>query len=289
MTLYLTKTWGFSSPSGPLQFSTNGWRTNARNALKSGDMVLIVGTKGSETDEDERGRILGLMEPTKHVVSSLDYDLIRGPQDLDAAGNYKWPFGLELVRAWRFDDPRPLLTDLTARRFNMDSAQGIVPLEPSEETSILALPRTEVGLLSAIAARARVEGADAARRKAAPPPTTERTGIMHMRRAPAFTYAMEIQGAKQPAIKIGWAFDWAQRERALNHAAMPAIGGLRYKTRLHQLFHTAKDAFRMEQWILRRFDHRRHASNVEVVTPLTLDELQSAWTDYLMMVRREVR
>jgi hypothetical protein len=99
MTLYLTKTWGFSSPSGPLQFSTNGWRTNARNALKSGYMVLIVGTKGSETDEDEQGRILGLMEPTKHVVSSLDYDLIRGPQDLDAAGNYKWPFGLELVRA----------------------------------------------------------------------------------------------------------------------------------------------------------------------------------------------
>jgi hypothetical protein len=286
MTLYLTKTWGFTSPSGPLQFSTNGWRTNARNVLKPGDMVLIVGTKGAETDDDEQGRILGLMEPTRHVVSSLDYDLVRGPQDLDATGRYKWPYGLELVRAWRFDDPRPLLTDLTARRFHMDSAQGIVALEPEEEGAILALPRTEVGLLSAIAARARVEGSDAARRKAAPPPTTERTGIMHMRRAPAFTYAMEIQGADRPAMKIGWAYDWSQRERGFNHAAMPAIGGLRYKTKLHQLFGTARKAFSMEQWLLQRFDSRRHANNVEILVPLTLEEIQRAWTDYLLMSRR---
>jgi hypothetical protein len=289
VTLYMTKTWGFSTPSGPLQFSTNGWRTNARSTLEPGDMVVIVGTKGAETDEDEQGRILGLMEPTRHVVSSLDYDLIRGPQDLDPAGNYKWPFGLELVRAWRFDHPRPLLTDMTPRRFHMDSAQGIVRLESSEADSILALPRTEVGLLSAIAARARVAGADAARRKAAPPPTTERTGIMHMRRAPAFTYAMEIQGAKHSAVKIGWAFDWLQRERVFNHAALPVIGGLRYKAKLHQLFDTARDAFRMEQWLLNRFDDRRHVNNIEIVTPLTLAELQSDWTDYLVMVRRQAR
>lgn len=154
----MTKTWGFSVPSGPLQFSTNGWRINARSTLEPSDLVVIVGTKGAETDEDEQGRILGLMEPTRHVASSLDYDLIRGPQDLDSAGNYKWPSGLELVRAWRFDDPRPLLTDITTRRFHMDTAQGIVRLEPDEADSILALPRTEVGLLSAIAARARWTG-----------------------------------------------------------------------------------------------------------------------------------
>lgn len=26
VTLYMTKTWGFDSPSGPLQFSMQGWR-----------------------------------------------------------------------------------------------------------------------------------------------------------------------------------------------------------------------------------------------------------------------
>lgn len=287
MTVFLTKTWGFGSPSGPLQFSTNGWRNNARNVLRPGDLVVIVGTKGNETSEDERGRILGLMEPTQHVVSSLDYDLIRGPQDLDANGQYKWPFGLELTRAWRFDDPRPLLSDITSRRFHMDAAQGIVALDDEDAARILALPRTEVGLLSAIAARARVDGADMARRKAAPPPTTQRRGVMHMRRAPAFTYAMEVQGAKQSAFKIGWAFDWSQRERTFNHAAMPDIGGLRYKTKLHQIFSTAREAFRMEQWLLRRFDHRRHPHNVEILTPISWDEVQRAWMDYLLMARRQ--
>ncbi|MFK4874965.1 hypothetical protein [Novosphingobium sp. ZW T3_23] len=97
---------------------------------------------------------------------------------------------------------------------------------------------------------------------------------------------MQIEGAKQSVIKIGWAFDWLQRERTFNHAAMPAIGGLRYKTKLHQLFNTARDAFRMEQWLLRRFSNRRHANNIEIVTPLTLTELQSARTDYLVHADR---
>jgi hypothetical protein len=144
MKVYLTKTWGFSAPSGPLQFSTAGWRTTARGMLEPGDLVVIVGTKGAETDEPERGKVLGLMEPTRHVVSSLDYDLIRGPQDLDASGRYKWPFGLELTRAWRIDDPRPLLSDISSRRFHMDSAQGIVLLDDPDAQAILALPRTQV-------------------------------------------------------------------------------------------------------------------------------------------------
>lgn len=47
------QTWGFSVPSGPRQFSTNGWRINARSTLEPSDLVVIVGTKGAETDEDE--------------------------------------------------------------------------------------------------------------------------------------------------------------------------------------------------------------------------------------------
>ena len=47
--LYITEIWGFSAPSGPLQFSTNGWRNNARAALTLGDLVLIVGTAANLT------------------------------------------------------------------------------------------------------------------------------------------------------------------------------------------------------------------------------------------------
>jgi hypothetical protein len=282
----MTKTWGFGSPSGPLQFNSEGWRARARESLKDGDLVVIVGTRGKETIAEERGRVLGLMEPTTQPVSSLDFDLGRRPEDFDEAGNYKWPYGLELRRAWRFNDPRPMLTDIASRRFHMDAAQGIVPLQPHEADAILALPRTEVALLTSAAARARIEGSELARRKGAPPPTTTRRGIMHMRRAPAFTYAMEISGAATPAVKIGWAFDWSRRERGFNQAAMPGLGGLRYRTKLHHLFDSAHDAFRMEQWLLRRFANRRHAHNGEIVVPITMREVEDAWLQYLAVARR---
>lgn len=282
----MTKTWGFRTPSGPLQFSLQGWRDRARQLLKPGDLVVIVGTMGDETLEEERGRILGLMEPSTVVVSSLDYDLARGPRDFDDAGNYRWPYGLELHQAWRFAEPRARLAEISARRFSMDSAQGIVPLLEREAGQILALPREPVGLRRAVKASARVEGEEAARRKGAPPPTTTRTGFMHMRRAPAFTYVMAIEGASVPAFKIGWAFDWKQRERQFNQAAMPAIGGLRYKTVFKELWQTANEAFRMEQSLLRDFDSNRHPSNSEIVSKISVETVQQAWIDYLRISRR---
>jgi hypothetical protein len=205
MTMYMTKTWGFSVPCGPLQFSLSGFRDRARGLLQPGDLVAIVGTFGANTPEEERGMILGLMEPPTVVVSSLDYfdlDAVR-EVDSDEHGNYRWPFGLELRAAWRFTEPRTALGDISARQFHMDSAQGIVPLLPNEAEAILNLPREPVPLLSPLRARVRVEGLNAARRRAAPPPSTTRTGIMHIRRAPAFTYAMRLEGATTSAFKIG--------------------------------------------------------------------------------------
>lgn len=289
MTVYITKTWGFGSPSGPLQFSQRGWRDRARGMLGPGDLVVIVGTMGDETSPDERGMILGLMEPTTTIVSSLDYELGRGPRDFDEDGNYRWPFGLELVRAWRFSDPRTALSKISSRRFHMDAAQGIVPLLPGEANAALELPRQEVSLLRPARAEARVAGIEAARRRGAPPPTTSRKGVMHMRRAPAFTYAMMIEGASQPSFKIGWAFDWMQRERHFNQTSMPDLGGVRYRTILHQLWDTAKDAFLMEQSLLRHLDAIRHPRNQEIVSPARADDVQKVWIEYLLARRARRR
>lgn len=253
------------------------------------DLVVIVGTMGDETLASERGMILGLMEPTTDIVSSLDYDLARGPRDFDDDGNYRWPFGLELRRAWRFSEPRTATTQFSSRRFSMDSAQGIVPLLADEAGPILALPREPVELLRPARAEARMSGLDAARRRRAPPPTTKRTGIMHMRRAPAFTYAMAIEGGRLPSVKIGWAFDWQQRERHFNQAAMPDLGGLRYRTILYELWDTAMDAFRMEQALLRIFDSRRHPRNREIIAPLDSKTIEETWINYLATRRHRRR
>jgi hypothetical protein len=284
MTVFMTKVWGFGEPAAPLQFSGVGWRERAKTMLKPGDLVVLVGTQGAETQNHERNMILGMMEPTHQAVSALDFLRPDRPEDFDENGNYRWPYGLLNLRAWRFDEPRRSLKSISDRQFNMDAAQGIVPLLDDEAEQVLKLPRTEVTLRTSFRTQKRIEGDDAARRKGAPTPTTTRTGVMHWRDAPAFTYCMRIsrtddRGRKVAtnSFKIGWAFDWQARRKEFNKASLPALGGLQYDISLKELWPTAKDAFRMEQAILRQFDDYRHTGNQEVLAGVDQVALEVAW------------
>ncbi len=143
--MFLTKVWGWDAPVGPLQFSTSGWRENALNQLQPGDRVVLVGTMGEQTPDDMKGRLLGVMEPSREPVMSLDFDVRARPGDF-ADGEYKWPVGLMNLRAWSLPQ-RPKLNEISVRQFSMDSAQGIVPLNDDETASVLALEWLEDELL----------------------------------------------------------------------------------------------------------------------------------------------
>ncbi|EAP81672.1 GIY-YIG nuclease family protein [Sulfitobacter sp. NAS-14.1] len=276
MKLYLTKVWGWDAPVGPMQFSTSGWRDNALRQLELGDRVVLVGTMGDQTPEDMRGRLLGVMEPSREPVMSLDFDLQARPGDF-VDGEYKWPVGLMNLRAWSLPE-RPRLNELSERKFSMDSAQGIVPLADDETARVLALDwRDEVLLQPTAQAQARMAKKCGADKRSAPPPTTTRRGVMHMRRAQAYTYAMKIVGARSSAFKIGWAFDFKQRARQFNHAALPALGGLEYKPFRFQLWDSARQAYKMEQALLAHLSDRRSSDNGEVVTGISDDDLNAVW------------
>lgn len=169
----------------------------------------------------------------------------------------------------------------------MDAALGIVALTNEEADKILRLRREEVELLTSFRILARTEGHDAARRRNAPVPTTTRTGVMHVRSLAAYTYAMEIQRASAPAFKIGWAFDYRTRARQFNQYALPEIGGLSYRVILFELWETAREAFRMEQYLLRSFDTKRHSTNREVIHGISLNELEFAWGESILRLRRK--
>ncbi len=272
----MTKVWGWDSPVGPLQFSTSGWRENALGQLQPGDRVVLVGTMGDQTPDDMKGRLLGVMEPSREPVMSLDFDVRAGPGDF-VDGEYKWPMGLMNLRAWSLP-ARPKLDEISDRKFSMDSAQGIVPLTEEEAARVEALDWHEEELLQPTAqAQERLAKKHGAVKRGAPPPTTTRKGVMHMRRAPAYTYAMKVVGAKHSAFKIGWAFDFKQRAKHFNHAAMPGLGGLEYKPFLFHLWDTARQAFAMEQALLSRLSPRLHPDNGEIVLGLSDDELKTLW------------
>jgi hypothetical protein len=108
---------------------------------------------------------------------------------------------------------------------------------------------------------------------------------MHMRRAPAYTYAMKIRGPATESYKLGWAFDFRARQRAFNLAALPELGGVKYDTRLEHLWDTAQQAFKMEQDLLQRFWAVQHPTNREVIQ-VEGKVLQAAWIEYLIKARR---
>lgn len=286
MSMFLTKVWGFDEPCGPLQFGEPGWRDRARRLLKNGSSrVVLVGTLGDRTPEHMRGCVLGLMEPTLEPVGSLDFDLPTQPQDF-VNGHYKWPYALHNRRAWKFTEPYTRLKDLTDRRFAMDAAAGIVAIDDNLARRIESLPHFEVPLLKVSAtARTRLKNRDAPARRSSPSPTTIRRGIMHLRRAEAYTYGFSIEGAETAHFKIGWAFDFESRKRQFNRAALPGLGGLRYTPWMTQFWDTATQAFRMEQLILRTLDIYRHPQNHEVVE-VGENELVRVWTDAMLKVRQ---
>ncbi|PXW76134.1 hypothetical protein BZA02_11727 [Ruegeria sp. P4] len=276
MTLFITKVWGWDVPVGPLQFSTSGWRDNALRQLEDGDRVVLVGTTGDQTPDEMRGRLLGVMEPSREPVMSLDFEVRARPGDF-VDGEYKWPVGLMNLRAWSLPE-RPKLNQISERKFSMDSAQGIVPLTDDEAARVLALNWREETLMQPTAqAQARMAKKHGTAKRTAPPPTTTRRGVMHMRRAPAYTYAMQVAGARPSAFKIGWAFDFKQRARQFNHAALPALGGLEYKPFRFHLWDTARQAYAMEQALLAHLSDRLHRDNNEIVTGLSDDDLDAVW------------
>jgi hypothetical protein len=285
MTMFVSKVWGFDNPSGPLVFNSAGWRANSAQRLQPGDRVILVGTKGEETPEADRNRVLGMMEPSTVAVATSDFPL-PNPTDqrmFRVDGSYRWPFGLLNYRAWEFE-PGLFLDEVAQREgnpFGSAAAAGIVPLTAEEEVRVLAHPYHEIELLRSVNSDRKLYGADGPRRRGAPAPTEGmRRGIMHMRKEPAYVYWFRLViDDKIVGHKIGWAFDWRKRLQQFNSVSLSALGGLLYKVNSVQRFDTARLAFSVEQRILSTLDAHRHHDNREILTSISRQTIEKIWND----------
>lgn len=285
--MFVSKVWGFDNPCGPLVFSSAGWRDNAAKRLKRGDRVILVGTKGDETSEPDRNRVLCMMEPSTQHVATSDFPLppLSDRRLFRDDGSYRWPYGLLNYHAWEFD-PGLFLEAVAPRPgnpFGSAAAAGIVPLTSDEEARVLAHPHQEIPLLKSVNADQKLYGGNGTKRRGAPVPAEGvRRGIMHMRNEPAFIYwfRLELDNAIV-GHKIGWAFEWKRRLNQFNSVSLSALGGVLYKAHRMQKFNTARQAFALEQRMLSAFDDRRHPNNREILTGVTLSKLEQAWDEYM--------
>jgi len=288
--LYMKKIWGFNLPAGPLSFSSAGWRKNAAEKLKPGDKVLLVCTMGDGPQVDQRGKAIAVLEPTSEIVSTLDFDFPKREIDL-VDGQFRWPYGLMIKRAWSLPAEPLFSPEISERTFNIDAVRTIVPLTPAEEEKVRRLEWREAPLLplTSVASR-RLDPAGFSRKTAPPPSTSSRRGIMHMRRAEASTYALKIVhsdkvfGNRVVGYKIGWAFDHDARRKQFNHASMPSMGGLDYLPWLARRWDTARQAFAMEQYLLSSFDAYRSPHNHEILIGVEEKRLEAAFGSMLTRI-----
>lgn len=271
--IFASRFWGFNPDTHPaVTFGLDGNRDRLLSLSGASDLVLFVGTTDYPTLPDEQGRLLGLAEFSRIPVEALDI-LDHGalPEHAFKNGKYKWPKALAMLRAWRFDDPRPGVVDVLQKQLSMYATVGVVELDAIDREAVLALPRTQVPVRpsAAIADMNRLSQALKHNRPTTGPAATSWEGqVTHDVSGPAQTYALRF--GRSDVWKIGWAKDAKSRCNDINAHVPHEHLGEQWTVKLVQNWPTGDEAYRMEQRLFslldgfRTIDERLRCTEVDV-------------------------
>jgi hypothetical protein len=252
MRLFATRVWGFDPTTWPVVvFGEQGYRTSLLERSEPGDCIIFVATKGEMPAEDEKGRVLGMAEIGRRGVFSrtLISDADLNPHDFDAQGNFKWPVGIPMVRAWLFP-AKPLLTDLM-KQLPRSATPGAVELSEQQVELILRLERVEVPLPAhavILKEQEQLEGVPNRLPTTGPRPTDWSSTVTHSTRQPASTYVFRWGGSD--LWKIGWAVDPKERLATVNTHIPIELLSASWKLFLTQGWSDTVSAQAMEQRVL---------------------------------------
>lgn len=302
--IYATLAWGFSPETwSAVGFSLESVRNAlARDLRDGGGLVLTIGTMGVETAPRDQGRLLGLHHlatlpiRTEELVEPSVWQAHLNDND----GKPKWPFGLPMVWAERFDSPplrKDILPRLHAENLHRKLASNYEPLAKEEAAAVLSLSRTRIGEIwstpTTTFATRRI-----GRRPTGPKPNPgERT--LSVRSGPAATYCFILAGSGLPTIaanvapagsnlvvyKVGFSNDPERRRSELN-AYLPDARTLEWRPCFEEWHEDEINAWAMEQQVFRLLRSRggRHVKG-EIVASSSNDML-SAWTSAVTSTTR---
>ncbi len=150
---FFKKVWGYDPETWPvLGFGKPAGADTLSREYSTGDWIVLVGTKSEPTHEDDRGRLLGLVQVTNKIieVEPLLKDLQTEIDDnAYQNGQFKWPQGFPFLSALAFRD-RPLIDDLfPGRNRTMGRVEAAFAMRLSDEEAqvIAALPTVETNFV----------------------------------------------------------------------------------------------------------------------------------------------
>jgi hypothetical protein len=199
-------------------FTQKGYRDSLVKRSRDGDLIIFVATKGHETVDCNKGRILYVAQFNRKQIETESYlKSLYGSDPLDETcynekGNFRWPVALGLDKFWRVDEP-PFVTDFIGRNLKQSSRSGAEKLSEDESEKILNLKLTEID----ISFLNKKNDSDK-RHKIVP----AKSGLLPS--VSGFEVAKEIiqaevyliRFAKRNIWKVGWAFKAEQRILDIN-------------------------------------------------------------------------
>ena len=180
-----------------------------------------------------------------------------------------------MLRAWRFNDPRPFLTDVLQRQLPMYATVGGVQLDDIDRAAILQLGMHEVPVRksSAVKRLSDIHEALASNRPTKGPNASSWSGeVTRDVSGAAQTYALRF--GKTDIWKIGWAIDAKMRCIEVNKHIPMELLGQEWKLHLFQNWKSGLEANGMEQRLLSRLTSKR---TIGERLKCKESELLSAW------------
>jgi hypothetical protein len=290
--LFLTKVWGFEPEIYPaLGFNSDGARRNFLRASAPGDWVIFAGTLGSETNVDDRGRLLGKVQlgpeeiDVEQTLRSVGYNIPKNQYNLD--GKYKWPFGLPIISALRFSG-KPRLFDVLGSNlsgtqwaaFALDVREKLGDEVHAKLEALRAEPAQIVEAPAIIRQLARQRVFLLNRSVTGPGPSTSRSGSTRVL-GEGSAYLLELQGAAaRDVFKIGFSKDVDVRLASHNKPLLPSITGYSWGLLANLQFPTEQQAYNFEQIVHKRLTSFLIDGESEIYR-VARKELDRVWQDVL--------
>nr|WP_272211144.1 GIY-YIG nuclease family protein [Marinicella sp. W31]MDC2877029.1 GIY-YIG nuclease family protein [Marinicella sp. W31] len=279
--VFFTYVWGPpGEPCWPLTFSSKGGRTQARNVLSDGDYVFTIGTRQQETDEQYRGRVLGLYQVTTQEVNTRDYiDPLSAGEAMRRTAE-EFAFALHPALVWEITDTDNDFGNLVGslpRALYYRAQTGVAELSPEAAERLLVLTRRPVRLAepTTLLGQRRIQQS-----RLAPKHEGEFSGRFGEHETWfVYVFALHDRQGRSLAFKIGYASDPEARRKAYQFPMAEEVTGLRWKFLHKEAWATEDDARSVEQALLKRFSKNRLVSNGEIIHGLPPAARQSAGQD----------
>lgn len=258
--IFGTRFWGFNPEEEPFcGFVHRGTQSKLIANTKRGDLILVLGTKTKMTADSDKGRLLGLIEFERNAVNSEDFLTENSKNNenfYDEKGQFKWPFALPALRAWRFAH-KPKVNEVIGRQLSMAAITDVDVLSDKEIKLVLKekvyevkLPPTRTTLRRSKLAnnsKLKLSGSD----QIGPPPSSWSKTVSRQD-GPTATYLFQF--GNTDVWKIGISQNPKRRCDNLNFSVPVEITKANWGIKMTQMHSNGIEAYNMEQHLLRKLE-----------------------------------